>query len=62
MSKVCAVCGKKPMVGNKVSHAHNKSKRRFMPNLQNVRVIENGKVVRKWVCTKCLKAGKVAKA
>lgn len=37
MAKVCAVTGKKPMVGNNVSHANNKTKRRFLPNLQNRR-------------------------
>jgi large subunit ribosomal protein L28 len=34
MARVCEVTGKKPMVGNNVSHANNKTKRRFMPNLQ----------------------------
>jgi large subunit ribosomal protein L28 len=34
MARVCKVTGKKPMVGNNVSHAHNKTKRRFLPNLQ----------------------------
>ena len=37
MARVCAVTGKTPMVGNNVSHAHNKTKRRFMPNLQRRR-------------------------
>ncbi len=37
MAKVCAVTGKGPMVGNNVSHANNKTKRRFMPNLQSRR-------------------------
>ena len=37
MSRVCQVTGKAPMVGNKVSHANNKTKRRFLPNLQNRR-------------------------
>ena len=35
MARVCQVTGKKPMVGNNVSHANNKTKRRFLPNLQN---------------------------
>lgn len=35
MAKVCMVTGKRPMTGHKISHAHNKSKRRFLPNLQN---------------------------
>ena len=34
MSRVCEVTGKGPMVGNNVSHANNKTKRRFLPNLQ----------------------------
>ncbi|ASM35349.1 50S ribosomal protein L28 [Campylobacter sp. RM12327] len=43
MSKRCAITGKGPMVGNSVSHANNKSKRRFMPNLRSIRVtLEDG--------------------
>ena len=38
MSRECAVTKKKPMSGHNVSHAHNKTKRRFMPNLQSVRL------------------------
>ena len=38
MSRVCQVTGKKPMAGNNVSHAHNKSRRRFLPNLHNKRI------------------------
>lgn len=37
MARVCQVTGKRPMVGNNVSHANNKTKRRFLPNLQNRR-------------------------
>ena len=37
MARVCQVTGKKPMVGNNVSHANNKTKRRFLPNLQSRR-------------------------
>ena len=37
MSRVCQVTGKRPMTGNNVSHAHNKTRRRFLPNLQNRR-------------------------
>jgi large subunit ribosomal protein L28 len=63
MSKVCAVCGKKPMVGNNVSHAHNLNKRVFNPNLQRVRaVIKEGCVRKIDVCTSCIKAGKVVKS
>ncbi|HEV3240721.1 MAG TPA: 50S ribosomal protein L28 [Casimicrobiaceae bacterium] len=37
MARVCAVTGKRPMVGNNVSHAHNKTRRRILPNLQRRR-------------------------
>jgi len=43
MSKVCAITGKGPMVGNNVSHAKNRTKRRFLPNLRTIRVtLEDG--------------------
>ncbi len=62
MSKVCSVCGKKPGFGNHRSHSMVATKRRFDPNLQRVRVVLNGKATRAYVCTRCLKAGKVQKA
>jgi large subunit ribosomal protein L28 len=62
MAKVCEVCGKGPVVGRQVSHAHNVSSRRFVPNLQTVRAIINGGVRRIRVCTRCLRSGKVVKA
>ena len=61
MSKVCEICGKKPMVGNNVSHAHNVTKRRFSPNLQNVRALDNGRPKKMVVCTTCIKSGRVVK-
>ncbi len=62
MSRVCDICGKSPLYGNKVSHAHNTSRRRWLPNLQRVRANVNGVVKRIRVCTTCLKQGKVVKA
>jgi large subunit ribosomal protein L28 len=62
VSKVCAVCGKKPGFGNHRSHSMVATKRRFDPNLQRVRVVLAGKATRAYVCTRCLKAGKVTKA
>lgn len=62
MAKVCSICGKKPMFGNNVSHANNKTRRRFNPNLQSVRAVVNKAARRVTVCTRCLKAGKVLKA
>ena len=61
MSKMCDICGKKPQVGNHVSHAHNLTKRRFNPNLQRVRTLHNGRVKRMDVCTNCIKSGRVVK-
>ena len=62
MAKVCDICGKQPSVGHAISHAHNLSKRRWLPNLRQMRVLVDGHVKRLKVCTKCLKAGKVTKA
>jgi len=61
MSKMCEICGKKPLVGNHVSHAHNKNKRRFNPNLQRVRILHNGVTKKMMVCTNCIKSGRVVK-
>lgn len=41
MSRVCELSGKGPMVGNKISHANNKSKRRFLPNLNDVTLLSD---------------------
>ncbi len=62
MARVCDVCGKGPRFGNRVSHAHNVTKRRWDVNLQSVRAIVNGAAKRIRVCTSCLRSGKVQKA
>ncbi len=62
MSKECAMCGKKPQVGNLVSHSNIKTKRRFNPNLQTVRhQFANGEVRSIRVCTRCIRTGLVTK-
>ncbi len=74
MSKVCDICGKKPMTGKSIIrhglkkasggiglHTTGITTRRFMPNLQNIRVKEGGSTVRKTVCAECIRAGKVVK-
>ena len=61
MAKVCEICGKRPRVGYNVSHAHNKTKKRWYPNLQKVRTVKNGQARRIRVCTSCIKSGKVVK-
>jgi large subunit ribosomal protein L28 len=62
MAKVCEVCGKKPVFGNNVSHAHNVTSRRWLPNLQRVRVLVDGAARRMRVCTRCIRSGKIRKA
>ncbi|MBC8256896.1 MAG: 50S ribosomal protein L28 [Candidatus Marinimicrobia bacterium] len=62
MAKICEICGKKPIVGNNVSHSHHKTRRRWLPNLQRVRAMIDGTKKRIKVCTNCLKSGKVLKA
>jgi large subunit ribosomal protein L28 len=63
MARRCEVCGKGPSYGNKVSHANNKSRRRWPPNLQSVRVQDDqGERRRMRVCTSCIAAGKIRKA
>jgi large subunit ribosomal protein L28 len=75
MSKICEICGKKPVAGRTIVRRGLAKKkggvglkitginiRRFLPNLKNVRAIVNGVPQRLLVCVKCLKAGKVTKA
>lgn len=74
MSKVCEICGKKPLTGNRIIrkglakykggiglHTTAITPRRFMPNLHSVRCVVNGTVMRRTVCAACIKAGKVVK-
>ncbi|HWV39087.1 MAG TPA: 50S ribosomal protein L28 [Vulgatibacter sp.] len=62
MARRCDICDKGPLVGNKVSHANNKSKRRSLPNLQRIKANVSGRTMRVRICTRCLKANKVEKA
>ncbi|MDX8380522.1 MAG: 50S ribosomal protein L28 [Ghiorsea sp.] len=62
MAKRCEICDKGPMSGNNVSHAHNTTRRRFLPNLHNVRASLNGQTKKIRVCSSCLRSGKVVKA
>jgi len=62
MARICAVCGKGRQIGNWVSHANNKSKRQFKPNLQTIRALIGKTVKRIRACTDCIKAGKITKA
>lgn len=75
MSRVCVICGKGPSAGRTIARrglAKKKggvgkkitgvTKRRFLPNLQSIRIILNGKSKKAKVCTSCIKAGKIRKA
>ncbi len=62
MARSCDICGKHRSVGNNVSHANNRTKRVWRPNLQRVRASVNGGVRRLRVCTRCIRSGKVQKA
>jgi large subunit ribosomal protein L28 len=61
MSRRCSICDKGPMVGNRVSHAHNLTKRRWLPNLQKIRIEQAGRIKSAYVCTSCIRTGKVRK-
>ena len=75
MAKFCEICNKGPSVGNKITRRGLRkckggiglnttgiTRRRFLPNLQKVRVRENGRVVSRKVCASCIRSGKVVKA
>jgi large subunit ribosomal protein L28 len=62
MPRVCAICKKGQLIGRNVSHANNRTRKVSFPNLQRVRVVQNGTVRRMEVCTRCLRSGKVEKA
>ncbi len=59
MSKVCSVCGKGKLSGNKVSHSNRKTPRLYNANVQKVRVSNNGTISSEYVCARCLKSNKV---
>lgn len=61
MARVCEVCGKGSQTGNNVSHANNKTKKVWLPNLQKVRVETEKGVKSAKVCTQCIKSGKIKK-
>ncbi len=75
MAKVCDICGKGPMTGNRIIrkglakkkggiglHTTGITRRRFLPNLQRMRIVVNGGTRTRMVCSSCIKAGKIVKA
>jgi large subunit ribosomal protein L28 len=62
MAKECFVCGKGRISGNNVSHALNRTRRSWAPNLRRVKAVVNGSPKRIRVCARCLRAGKIERA
>ena len=58
----CAVCGKGNHYGIKVSHSHRRSNKMWKSNIKSVRVKVNGAAKKMYVCTSCLRSGKVERA
>ncbi len=61
MAKYCEVCNKGIVSGNTVSHSNRKSRRTWSPNVQRVRAMVDGSPKRLYVCTRCLRSGKVTR-
>jgi large subunit ribosomal protein L28 len=61
MARKCEICGKSTVSGNNVSHAHNKTRRVWKPNLIKVKTTIDNKNTTIKVCTRCLRSGKVQK-
>ncbi len=62
MASTCYACGVKPIMGNTVSHANNRTRRRWLPNLKKVKVVVSGTTRTVRLCTRCIRSGKFAKA
>ncbi|NLL55675.1 MAG: 50S ribosomal protein L28 [Clostridiales bacterium] len=59
MSRVCSICGKGPMSGNKVSHSNRKTCKSWSVNVQRINVVnDNGSVKKAYVCTRCIRTAK----
>ncbi len=61
MARRCEICDRGTVSGHSISHAHNVSNRTFKPNVQRMRAVVDGVTRRIWVCTRCLRSGKVQK-
>lgn len=61
MARVCEFCCKRPTTGNLISHSNIKTRTRWLPNLKRVKTFENGSTRSVYVCTRCIKSGKVTK-
>lgn len=62
MAQICDICGKGPRFGRSVSHSLRRTRRRFRPNIQKIRVMVDRTPKNLMVCTRCLKSGKIVRA
>ena len=62
MARVCDICGKGKQIGYNVSHANNKTKKEWLPNLQTIRIVQDGTTKKAKLCAKCIKKGNFQKA
>jgi len=62
MAKFCEVCGKGTISGHSITHSDRKIKRTWKPNVRTITVMEDGRALRKTVCTRCIRAGKIQRA
>lgn len=62
MARICEMCGKGKQVGCNVSHANNKTKKQWLPNLQSVTIMAGKTTKKVRLCTKCIKKGNFQKA
>lgn len=62
MSRKCEVCNKSVISGSSASHSNRKTKRKWAPNIQNVKAVVSGTPKTIHVCTRCLRSGKVQRA
>jgi large subunit ribosomal protein L28 len=62
MSRICDICGKGKQIGYNVSHANNKTKKEWLPNLQTIKIVQGGTTKKAKLCAKCIKKGNFQKA
>jgi len=62
MAKFCEVCGKGTVSGNSITHSDRKIKRTWKPNVRKITIVESGVPKKKFVCTRCMRTGKIQRA
>ena len=61
MARVCELCNKGPVSGNKVSHSNIKTRTRWLPNLKRMKAVVNGVTQTVRICTRCIRSGKITR-